>query len=162
MNVPDHGAVAGLVVFKEGLELSTLSDRCATQAESLGDIFEVWSAENCVPVGQTVGPELVNLGAVRSVVAADDQQLDAMTSKGLQFLDVHEKATVALEQHHASIPASDRDTKRVRQRVPDSTEVAHMMVPRWIVASHRRMEERLVAGSANDVVVLRDHTLEFF
>ena len=66
------------------------------QAEAAHDAAE---DVRCNPLRQSFRAQLVHLGAICAIVHHDDEDIEPVALDGLELLDVHHQAAVAVEEH---------------------------------------------------------------
>src|SRR5215468_4008410 len=140
--VPDRGATTcsefghelrNIFEFREGLSL---------EPESARDAREVAIAEHRTTLWHPLCAQLVQLGAVGTVVHHDDQDVKAMALDGFELLHVHHQATVTVEQDNLSIGSRRRDSHGERDAVADRAELADGEKPLLWTRRHLGEEDR--------------------
>src|SRR5215471_4398289 len=142
-----------------------------TQARHLGavetkparDLSEVAAAMRRVDRINAMSPEFVGFGPIATIIDDADQQLDAVTARGLQLLDVLIKAAVAVDEHHLSVVARGSNADGGRKTRADSTEVdRNVILPGLAAAQMRHRKTEAMAAGDDDVPVLWHCSVQFF
>src|SRR3954470_2685708 len=100
VEVPDRGVAARAELRHQLRQAVQGRERLPRQAETARDAGEVAVAEHRALLGQSFGAQLVHLGAIRTVVDHDDEDVQPVALDGLELLHVHHQAAIAVEQHH--------------------------------------------------------------
>src|SRR5262245_32372114 len=97
------------MLLEAGFELIETGDACAPEREALCNAGEVGASEPHLPVRNAIHPQLVNLRSIGAVVQRDDQYLNVVSCNGLQLLQMHDQAAVAVDEQHLAIVARHRN-----------------------------------------------------
>ncbi len=147
--------------LNSGRELAGLRDRGAAQAEAGGGGGEVAAAVDRLLGRDAVGAELVDLGAVAAVVHDRHQHADALAADGLELLDVHQQAAVALDQQHLAVALRRGDADGGGQRRADGAEVVDHVIALGRPALHvGHHHAEVMARADDDLPVLGDRLVE--
>jgi hypothetical protein len=93
-----------------------------------------------------LGAQFVDLRPISAVVEHADQQLEPMALDRLEFLDVHQQAAVALEQHYLAV--------RSRRRSP--ANMKHGALPAGFRRADRRPDDHAGVLAVHDLRVTSD------
>src|SRR4051812_37491845 len=101
---------------------------------------------------EAAGAQFVDLGAVAAIIDDSHQQPMSLAADGLDFLNMHQQATVALDQQYLAVAAGGSGADGGGKPVADSAEVADYM------NALRRAAAQMRHGNA-EVVPTADHHL---
>src|SRR5262245_16944884 len=163
LDVPDFAFALRREVGEQLWNDRYVTDLMAAQAEAACDVLERGAAEDCLAVVDAVGTQFVELRAVPAIVHDADQHAHAMATHRLQFLDVEQEPTIALDENElavATLPACGSHAERVGESVSDRAKLADRREPLGRPAAQLREPSGLVAGAADDVPILWDCAVE--
>src|SRR5690606_968362 len=81
-------------------------------------------AENRSAILDTVGPQLVDLRTIGSVIVDDDEHLESGADKRFQLLNMHQEAAIAFDQDDRLFRLERGAANRIGQSVTDRAEFA--------------------------------------
>src|SRR3954470_13088386 len=123
LRVDDEGTIARATEpVADGGQIASRAHDRARATEAACDGREIRVRELHRLERETVGPEVMHLGAIGLVVVYDDDEREAQPDRGEKLRDRHREPAVAQRRHSEPIRTSDRRSARAREAEPDSLD----------------------------------------
>src|SRR5690606_14339544 len=130
------------------------------KAKSPGYRAEITASEDRTCIADAVLAQFVDLRPVGAVVQDTDEDPKVVTPDRLQFLNMHEEAAVAVDDHDRIVGPGGCGARGIAEAIADRAKLADREERRGATAAHVGRESRTMTGAVDHHPLLRKHPVE--